>query len=479
MASGSTHGTRTDLVISDKVFECSRCIKKGKQEEAKNFCQECDSYLCGSCTVTHDQFPPLQSHKKFTAVDIKRVCGLCDTGKGKQKKAIFFCKECGSWICDECKESHEDFPDLQTHTRSVVSRNAMSRPDSSAPCAISVRLGQLSTKSSKGDSFQKANRGTKPRNIDENEKSHSPTEQSADCVTSKVSTTHSTDSQTVQHDIYNLLLASTVKKIQEINVKVSDDRHVSSISSCCFMPGGELVLCDSSNYKIKLLDRSLSVTGSQYIGVTPAGVAAIDNNNVIVTLNYENKLQFLQVLPYFKIGRTIIVDENCYGAAVVAGKIFVSFYSIDTIDKLAEIRVYDLEGRGLGKRLGINPDGSYMFRKPFNIAVSRSGDKIFVSDEENNTVSCLTIDGKMVYQYRDKELKSPRGLFVDGNDSAVVCYYYSRRIEVITAGAQKHATLLTSKDGISCPNCVSFRTNDGTFAVGCGYTNKLLVYKIT
>ena len=156
----------------------------------------------------------------------------------------------------------------------------------------------------------------------------------------------------------------------------------------------------------------------------------------------------------------------CLGVAVARGNIFVSYINYD--ERVAYIRVYDIEGRDLGKRLGINPDGSSMFPFPDHVAVGRSGDKIFVSDCDTCTVSCLTGDGKLVYQYRD----------IDDNDNVIICGYVSHTVQVIKSGGLKHKTLLSSQDGISNPECVSFNPSDRTLVVG-GENDKLLVYQMS
>ena len=258
------------------------------------------------------------------------------------------------------------------------------------------------------------------------------------------------------------------------------------------MPQGELVLCDFGNDKVKLLDNSLSVVDSLDLPEAHRhrlgrhqDVAVVDNSNVIVIMPGVKQLQFIQVLPTLKLGRTIDVDKDCWGVAVAAGKIFVSGYNYDDTE-VGEIRVYDLEGRDMGKRLGINPDGSALFRQPEHIAVSRSGDKIFVSgdkifvsDRDTGIVSCLTSDGKIVYQYRDDELVYPSGLFVDDNDNVIVCSWFSSTVQVITAAGKKHSTLLSREDGIFQPQCVSFRQSDGTLVVGIENSDELFVCKLS
>ena len=85
-----------------------------------------------------------------------------------------------------------------------------------------------------------------------------------------------------------------------------------------------------------------------------------------------------------------------------------------------------------------------------------------VSDSNTHTFSCMTSDGKIVYQYRDHELRHLHGLFVDDNGNVFVCGWLRGTVQVITATGKKHSTLLSSEDDISDPKCVSIIPNDGT-----------------
>ena len=132
-------GGGSSLVQGSSVLEleCGLCIKKGKHSKAKTFCHECEAYLCGSCADTHGRFPALRNHKTVSTEDMMKICGLCNAD-GKKNEAILFCKDCDSWICDDCKESHGNFRDLRYHT--IVSRNSIFHSDSTAPTDISVDL---------------------------------------------------------------------------------------------------------------------------------------------------------------------------------------------------------------------------------------------------------------------------------------------------------------------------------------------------
>ena len=68
------------------------------------------------------------------------------------------------------------------------------------------------------------------------------------------------------------------------------------------MPGGELILCDDSNDKIKMLDSSLSVVDSLDMPGHPFQIDVVDSSNVVVATEDKCLVQFAQVLPSLKKG---------------------------------------------------------------------------------------------------------------------------------------------------------------------------------
>ena len=52
---------------------------------------------------------------------------------------------------------------------------------------------------------------------------------------------------------------------------------------------------------------------------------------------------------------------------------------------------------------------------------------------------CLTADKKLVFEFQDRELSSPKGLFVDDNGNVIVCGKDCKNIHVITTGAYQHS----------------------------------------
>ena len=113
-----------------------------------------------------------------------------------------------------------------------------------------------------------------------------------------------------------------------------------------------------------------------------------------------------------------------------------------------EIRILDMscnERRriSLSRKMGTN-----MLKEPQYIAVSAFSGKIFITDCDTDTLTCLTSDGQLVYQYKDKDLGWPRGILVDSADDVLLCDSVSNTIVMLTPDGRQHGTLLSQKDGI-------------------------------
>ena len=90
----------------------------------------------------------------------------------------------------------------------------------------------------------------------------------------------------------------------------------------------------------------------------------------------------------------------------------------------------------------------------------------------------MTMDGKIVYQYTDEELKAPYGMQVDAEDNILVCDSISDKVQVITADGKKYGTLLSSSDGIDQPSGIAYREADDRLLVGGNSEGHACSYKL-
>lgn len=269
----------------------------------------------------------------------------------------------------------------------------------------------------------------------------------------------------------NILLDSAIISQKRVNIKVNDDGSSHRITGAVVMPAGEIVICDNFNRNIKLLDSSDILKDSLQLNAQPYHISFVDDKTVIVTLPSLKQLQYIEVFPRLTPGRVFRLDKKCWGVHVTGNKIFTSCHNDPG---KGEVRIHDKDGN-LQQQLGINQDGSFLFKRPSYITVSPSEKKVFVSDGAKNTVTCIIMDNIVLYQYSNNELKCTRGLYCDDGENILACGEDSNNIQMITADGKKHCDLTSSKDGLEKPLCISYRERDDTLIVGCRDANMLLL----
>ena len=271
-----------------------------------------------------------------------------------------------------------------------------------------------------------------------------------------------------------LLLDSKIQSQKQVNVKMSDDKNTPNITGTVVRATGENILYDYTNYKLKLLDSSNALKDSLKLNAQPWDISVVDAKTIIVTLPWNQQLQYIDVFPRLTPGRVLKLNKKCWGVHVTGDKIFTTCHNQPGE---GEVRILDLDGNLL-QQLGINQDGAFMFNNPFYITVSPSEKKIFVSDYSKETVTCMTMDNHVIYQYRDNGMKWPSGLYCDGGDNILVCGEFSNNVQVITTDGKKHCDLVSPGDGVNAPVSISYRESDDTLIVGCYNSNNVILYKL-
>ena len=270
-----------------------------------------------------------------------------------------------------------------------------------------------------------------------------------------------------------MLLDSKIQSQKKVNVKLPDDGSTPRITGLVVMATGEIVLSDYYNYKLKLVDSSDVLQDNLKLNAGPWDISIVDTKTVIVTLPSAKQLQYIDVFPRQTPGRVIQLDKKCYGVHVTGNKIFTSCHNSPGE---GEVRILDLDGNLL-QQLGINRDGSFLFTSSCYITVSPTEKKIFVSDTDGNSVTCMTMDNDVVYKYRDNEMRSSFGLYCDGGDNILVCGQSSKNVQVITADGKKHCDLVSPKEDLQ-PLSINYRERDDTLIVGCISSDNIYLFKL-
>ena len=190
----------------------------------------------------------------------------------------------------------------------------------------------------------------------------------------------------------------------------------------------------------------------------------------------QNEAHILHVGQSLKLGESVAkFGKKCWGVCMKdESEIYVTLHN-EPGD--GEVRVVDLKGRQL-RRLDVNHEEAFIFDTPGYVTTCKSSGKIYVSDSFPNCVTCLSLDGNIVYQHKDENLKKPRGLIVDTNDHVIVCGRSSGNIQILTDAGNIQRTLSTSEAGLTNPLSLAFNISTNRLIV-CGDSRDVFVFDVT
>ena len=385
-------------------------------------------------------------------------CGPCGTG-GISRKGVFFCHTCREYLCKACKGHHENLKITKKHT--IVSCELLC-----GPCISKIVKREPSHYCEECSEYL----------CDTCKDVHGALKVSRSHTVlsgAKMPKQFNTTDTDIRHG--NIVwLDKRIRSISKVNIRIPDDREVPGIVGCCVMSDGQAVLCDFYNDQIKLLDSSYKLIANLKLPARPYDISVLNDTEVIITIPDEKQLLIVAVTSQIRIIRTIQLDKECCCVDVSRGEIYIACADSEQ----GEIRILDMSCNERRRISLSRVKGTYMIKTPLYIAVSAFSGKIFIADWKTETLTCLTSDGQLVYQFKGQRLGRPRGILVDSADNVLLCYSKSNTIVVITPDGRKHGTLLSDKDGIERPRSLAYRARDNTVIVGC-WSDQLACIQLT
>ena len=210
----------------------------------------------------------------------------------------------------------------------------------------------------------------------------------------------------------------------------------------------------------------------------PYDVSVIDDNSAIITCPDAKKLQFIKVFPQLMADRAITVDKKCWGVDISDGEIYITCHGEQ--GKTGEVRVLDMNGN-TKRRIGDNSQG--MFIRPYCVAVSQSGERVFVSDVPRATVTCFTAQGDLLCQYKDKDdyFTNLRGMYVDATNNVLVCDHASNNLQIISPDGRKltHDVVVPFSSYLPSSASIAVRDPHGLLVIGAFKSDYIFVFKLT
>ncbi|XP_052818178.1 uncharacterized protein LOC128244201 [Mya arenaria] len=266
---------------------------------------------------------------------------------------------------------------------------------------------------------------------------------------------------------------STVKwkKGADINVRMTQDMETCLISSSALISPGLFLLADCNNNCVKLVDvSSRTVTARLQLPGQPWDVCVLADDQAAVTFAINSMIQLLSTKGgQLTRGKEIKVSPKCRGITSYNNRLYVFYKSNPRIE------VMTLDGHIISAFH--KDDGRQFFQAPYYLTVSASIlPTLYVSDSDTNTGLQLSLDGKVLREYRDKQLIRPESVVEVGPGQIIVCGRDIHNVLLLSERYGKMTEILGQKDGLTKPFFVTFCPHTRAIVVGMRDNNSLNVF---
>jgi DNA-binding beta-propeller fold protein YncE len=224
-----------------------------------------------------------------------------------------------------------------------------------------------------------------------------------------------------------LTLYSNIKIPKEISHKSR---------GCVICPNGKMLFTDKSSKKLVILNNDgtldkkiiCSPHFSRDVTLIDDSIVAVSTSGDVRIINIDTKCT----------ERVIKTTEGWYGIAYHKGMLLWCERSKGLIKmELSDDRITTLVKD---------------VKLPGESFVTTFGDKIFQTNHVNNSVTCYTINGDKLWEFKDESvLGEPVGVAVDNNCNIYVTSYNYNKLIVLSPDGKQWRQLLDQNDGLIVP----------------------------
>ena len=260
-----------------------------------------------------------------------------------------------------------------------------------------------------------------------------------------------------QAQIMSVIQPPSVKSINDIKLTLHNTfdilkgTNIITITGCIVCPNDKMIMVDCYNNR-RLLDLNDDGTLDKVILCSlssPFDVTYLDNRTVAVSVY--NGIEIINIDTQIT-ERHINSSKWCSGITYHNGVLLWCEYQRGIqMMKLSDDRITTLV-----KQSSL-PSDSY---------ITTCGEKIYQTNPNTNTVTCYTIKGDKLREYKDESLlKDPRGVTVDNYDNVYVTSYRSNSVVVLEPDGSQGRQILNSDDGLKDPKGIYFDKSKNSLMV--------------
>jgi DNA-binding beta-propeller fold protein YncE len=266
----------------------------------------------------------------------------------------------------------------------------------------------------------------------------------------------------IQHPSAKSINDSKFTLHTSFNIPKGKGKGSIAITGCIVCPNGKMIVVDHGNKRLVTLneDGTLDKEISCSPGY-PFNIICLDDKTVAVSTNIG--IEIINI-DSAKTERFIKTSEPCRGITHHNGVLLWCEYQ-----------------RGI-QMMQLSDDKITTLVKQINLTydtyIATCGDKIYFTNRSANTVTCYTIKGEKLWEYKDVSvLNDPRGVSVDINDNVYVTSNASHSVVVIEPDGRQGRQLISSDDGLDDPTGIYFNKSKNSLFV-TNYRGKAFLYNM-
>ncbi|XP_060606531.1 uncharacterized protein LOC132758814 [Ruditapes philippinarum] len=252
---------------------------------------------------------------------------------------------------------------------------------------------------------------------------------------------------------------------ENINVKtLSDIKANCGISGCAVLDTNELVLADYINKKVKLLSKENKlVQEEKALDSKPFDIAVMTQNQFAVSMPKIQEIVVMTKDDKLSCVRSIKVDRECYDIDFNQDCLYVACLSPPSVIVLNTqgdiLNTFPLQF--------LSPD--YI---PY-IAVSKDSKLLYISDNCNNSIVSVSLQGEVTGTYTHTDLKGPRGMLMLDDGSLLVCCYNNGTIHKVSGYLKQGKIMYKDEDTLQA---IYYSSRYDEVYVGYNGLDKLKVF---
>lgn len=230
---------------------------------------------------------------------------------------------------------------------------------------------------------------------------------------------------------------------------------------------GHILVCDNGNQIIKLVDQHFNVISRYPVIFQPWGIAVVDDIYIVVTFPFVRLMQYLKFKSPTRIVSWFPVkaQNEYYGICADIDKIIaICKYDDETSSRIPSVHVMDRKGN-VEVVIDKDTDGCNIFIEPNHIALNRSTQVIYVSDQGSKAVISLSITGIILARFTNPNVE-PMGISVDNLNGSVF---------VNNAAGESVIRLCRDLRNIQTIKCKEDRMRNVYALTYCSRTDRLIV----